>query len=145
MGSYILSEAWSGVNWVDLMAAQGAFGTDFYDRSTRTMVGTILWAEYRPVIKIGRKGEIRPIHSAPSLGQSIGTNLSVLLLCTARYQVPIISNIPERFLKNLKLKCEKIENETEKQVTNIFILSGTHLVGRNVGMSSEFEKNLKAL
>jgi len=52
---YILSEAWSGVNWADLMAAQGAFGTDFYD-----------------VIKIGPKGalgnyEIRPIHSAPSL------------------------------------------------------------------------------
>jgi len=34
------------------------------------------WTEYRPVIKIGSKGalgihEIRPIHSAPSLGQSI--------------------------------------------------------------------------
>src|SRR5579871_2779067 len=71
-----LSEAWSGVNWADLMAAQGALGTDFYDRSTRTIVGTMLWTEYRPVIKIGPKGalgshEIRPIHSAPSLGQSI--------------------------------------------------------------------------
>jgi len=58
------------------MAAQGAFGTDFYDRSTRTIVGTMLWTEYRPVIKIDPKGalashEIRPIHSAPSLGQSI--------------------------------------------------------------------------
>jgi len=58
------------------MAAQGAFGTDFYDRSTRTIVGTMLWTEYRPVIKIGPKDalgshEIRPIHSAPSLGQSI--------------------------------------------------------------------------
>jgi len=58
------------------MAAQGAFGTDFYDWSTRTIVGTMLWAEYRPVIKIGPKGalgshEIRLIHSAPSLGQSI--------------------------------------------------------------------------
>jgi len=29
---YTLSEARSGVNWADLMAAQGAFGTDFYDR-----------------------------------------------------------------------------------------------------------------
>jgi len=71
--NYTLSEAWSGVN---LMAAQGAFGTDFYDRSTRTLVGTMLWTEYRPVITIGPKGglgshEIRPIHSAPSLGQSI--------------------------------------------------------------------------
>jgi len=73
---YTLSEAWSGVNWVDLMAAQGTFKTDFYDRSTRTIEGTMLWTEYRPVIKIGPKGalgrhEIRPIHSAPSLGQSI--------------------------------------------------------------------------
>jgi len=74
--TYTLSEAWSRVNWADLMAAQGAFGTDFYDRSTRTVVSTMLWTEYRPVIKIGPKGalgrhEIRPIHSAPSLGQSI--------------------------------------------------------------------------
>jgi len=73
---YTLSEAWSGVNWADLMAAQGAFGTDFYVRSTRTIVGTMLWTGCRPVIKIGPKGalgshEIRPIHSAPSLGQSI--------------------------------------------------------------------------
>jgi len=79
---YTLSEAWSGVNWADVMAAQGAFGTDFYDRSTRTIVGTILWTEYRPFINIGPKGalgshEIRPIHSAPSLGQSIGTHTSL--------------------------------------------------------------------
>jgi len=26
-----LFEAWSGVNWADLMAARGAFGTDFHD------------------------------------------------------------------------------------------------------------------
>jgi len=36
----------------------------------------MLWTEYKPVLKIGPKGvlgshEIRPIHSAPSLGQSI--------------------------------------------------------------------------
>jgi len=76
---YTLSEAWSGVNWADFMAAQGAFGTDFYDRSTRAIVGTMLWTEYRPVIKIVPKGalgsdEIRPIHAAPSLGQSIESN-----------------------------------------------------------------------
>jgi len=64
------------VNWADLMAAQVAFGTDFYDRSTRMTVVTMLWTEYRPVIKIGPKGAlgshgIRPIHSVPSLGQSI--------------------------------------------------------------------------
>jgi len=60
------------VNGADLMAAQGAFGTDFYDRS-------ILRPKHRsgrPVIKIGPNGalgshEICLIHSAPSLGQSI--------------------------------------------------------------------------
>jgi len=72
---YTLSQTWSGMNLAVLMAAQGAFGTDFYDRSIRAIVGTMLWTEYRPVIKIGPKGalrshEIRPIHSAPSLGQS---------------------------------------------------------------------------
>jgi len=30
--NYTLSEAWSGVNWADLMAAHGTFWTDFYDR-----------------------------------------------------------------------------------------------------------------
>jgi len=33
------------VDLADLMAAQGAFGTDFYDRSTRRIVGTMLWTE----------------------------------------------------------------------------------------------------
>jgi len=56
---YTLSEAWSGVNWADLMAVQGAFETDFYNRSTRT------------IVCFGRSHEIHPIHSAPSLGQSI--------------------------------------------------------------------------
>jgi len=55
---YTLSEAWSGVNRADIMAAQGAFGADFYDRSTRKIVGTMLWTEYRPVIKFGPKGAL---------------------------------------------------------------------------------------
>jgi len=77
-GRYTLSEAWSGVNWADLMAAQGAFGTDFYDRSILRLKHRAYYRSCRPVIKIGPKGalgchEIRPIHSAPSLGQSIDT------------------------------------------------------------------------
>jgi len=41
--NYTLSEARSGVDWADLMAAQGAFGTGFYDRSTvLVVVGTML-------------------------------------------------------------------------------------------------------
>jgi len=73
---YTLSEAWSGVNWEDLMAAQGAFGTDFYDRSILRPKHHAYYRSGRPVIKISPKGalgshEIRPIHSAPSLGQSI--------------------------------------------------------------------------
>jgi len=27
IGVYTLSEAWGGVNWTDLVAAEGAFGT----------------------------------------------------------------------------------------------------------------------
>jgi len=70
---YTLSEAWSGVNWADLMAA---FGTDFYDRSILRPKHRAYYCSGRPVIKIGPKGdlgshEILPIHSAPSLGQSI--------------------------------------------------------------------------
>jgi len=61
------------VNWAYLMAAMGAFGTDLYDRS---ILRHAYYRSGRPVIKIGPKGalgshEIRPIHSAPSLGQSI--------------------------------------------------------------------------
>jgi len=92
---YTLFEAWSGVNWADLMAAQGAFGTDFYDRSTRTIVGTMLWTEYRPVIKIGPKGalgshEIRPIHSAPSLGQSI-VSVHMIQLCEFEFRGKLVA------------------------------------------------------
>jgi len=48
-----------GLEWSELGGSHGcpgAFGTDFYDRSTRTIEGTMLWTEYS---------------SAPSLGQSI--------------------------------------------------------------------------
>jgi len=73
---YTLSEAWSGVNWADLMAAQGDFGTDFYDRCILRPKHRAYYRSGRPVIKICPKGalgshEIRPIHSVPSLGQSI--------------------------------------------------------------------------
>jgi len=69
-----LSEAWRGVNGADLMAALGAFGTDFYDRSILRPKHRAYYRSGSPVIKIGPKGalgsrEIRPIHSAPSLGR----------------------------------------------------------------------------
>jgi len=72
----LLSEVWSGVSWEDLMAAQGAFGTDFYDRSILRPKHRACYPSGSPVIKVGPKGalgshEIRPIHSAPSLGQSM--------------------------------------------------------------------------
>jgi len=66
------------VNWADLMAAKGTFGTDFYDRSILRPKHRSYYRFGRPVIKIGSKGalgshDIRPIHSAPiNLGQSIG-------------------------------------------------------------------------
>jgi len=78
--AYTLSEAWSGVSWADLMAAQGAFGTDCYDGSILRPKHRAYYHSGRPVIKIGPKGalgshEIRPIHSAPSLGQSIPADI----------------------------------------------------------------------
>jgi len=95
------------VNWADLKATQGAFGNDFYDRSTRTIVGSMLWTEYRPVIKIGPKGalgshEIRPIHSDPSLGQSIGIVHSHL------GTEPPISSKTTSFWKQLYFKLTRI-------------------------------------
>jgi len=73
---YTLSEAWSGANWADLVAAQGAFGTYSYERSLLRPKHRAYYRSGRRVIKIGPKGalgshEIRPIHSAPSFGQSI--------------------------------------------------------------------------
>jgi len=55
---YTLSEAWSGVNWVDLMPAQDAFGTDFYDRSILRPKHRAYYRSGRPVIKIGPKGAL---------------------------------------------------------------------------------------
>jgi len=90
---YILSEAWSGVNWADLMASQGAIGTDFYDRSILrpSIVPTIVLVE-----KIGPKGalgshEIRPIHSAPSLGQSIALVIPPCRFCEVMSLIDINS------------------------------------------------------
>jgi len=56
------------VNWADLMAAQGAFGTDFYDMSILRPNHRAYYRSGRLVIKIGPNGalgshEIRPIHS----------------------------------------------------------------------------------
>jgi len=50
---YTLSEAWRGVNWTDLMAAPGAFGTDFYDRSILRPKHRAYYRSGRSVIKIG--------------------------------------------------------------------------------------------
>jgi len=68
------------------MAAQGAFGTDFYDRSILRPRHRAYYRSGRPVIKIGPKEalashEIHPIHSAPSLGQSIVGGASSVVGC----------------------------------------------------------------
>jgi len=55
---YTLSEAWSGVNGADLMAGQGAFGTDFYDRSILRPKHRAYYRSGRPVIKISPKGAL---------------------------------------------------------------------------------------
>jgi len=58
VGAYTLSEAWSGVNWGDIMAAQGAFGIDFYDGSILRPKHRAYYRSGRPVIKIGPKGAL---------------------------------------------------------------------------------------
>jgi len=124
---YTLSEAWSGVNWADFMAVQGAFGTDFYDRSILRPKHRAYYRSGRPVIKIGPKGalgshEIRPIHSAPSLGQSMrgsdfGWSLEVfgenLAIC---YQPPAGSFIICCFI------CRSFLKKNRKIVKNTRIL-----------------------
>jgi len=55
---YTLSEAWCGVNWADLMASQGASGTDFYDRSILRPKHRAYYRSGRPIIKIGSKGAL---------------------------------------------------------------------------------------
>jgi len=62
---------------------------------------------YRPVIKIGPKGalsshEIHPIHSAPSLGQSISTSKVVL-----RNDPKIIPGQNYKYLKSTKIEIQK--------------------------------------
>jgi len=52
------------VNWADLMAAQGAFGTDFYDRSILRPKHRAYYRSCRPVIKIGPKGALGIMRSA---------------------------------------------------------------------------------
>jgi len=70
---------------VDLMAAQGAFGTDFYDRYVLRLKHRAYYRSGRLVIIMGPKcalgsHEIRPIHSTLSLGQGI-----VLVRCRRRF------------------------------------------------------------
>jgi len=87
------------------MAAQGAFGTVFYDRSILRPKHRAYYRSGRPVIKIGPKGaldshEIRPIHSAPSLGQSIPTVDSKLLVGTIKYIILMDSSTGMSYLQN---------------------------------------------
>jgi len=46
------------VNWANLVAAQGASGTDFYDRSILRQKHRAYYRSGRPVIKIGPKGAL---------------------------------------------------------------------------------------
>jgi len=78
---------------VHLMAAQGAFGTDFYDRSILRLKHRAYYRSGRLDIKIGPKcalgsHEIRPIHSTPSLiGQGIALCDRYITLCVRKREV----------------------------------------------------------
>jgi len=80
------------------MAAQGAFGTDFYDRSILRPKHRAYYSSGRPVMKISPKGalgshEIRPIHSAPSLGQSIEESIVSLWASDRRVEGCLVPGV----------------------------------------------------
>jgi len=80
------------------MVAQAIFGTDFYDRSILRPKHRAYYRSGRPVIKIGPKGalgshEIRPIHSAPSFGQSIVEMISGVSSLGAKQIKPQLENL----------------------------------------------------
>jgi len=101
------------------MAAQGAFGTDFYDWSILRPKHCAYYRSGRPVIEIGPKGalgshEIRPIHSAPSLGQSIARNK----LC------PNAQNTKAMILSSRPVPIDSICNVAKETVLNGNTLCG---------------------
>jgi len=104
-----------GSEWSGLGGSHGCPGRlwdRFLNRSTRTIVGTMLWMDYRPVIKIGPKGalgshEIRPIHSAPSLGQSIHSKTA---LTFSHYFLCLIINSNQWYKIYQPLSCPKFCN-----------------------------------
>jgi len=124
------------MNWADLMAAQGAFGTDFYERSILRPKHRAYYRSGRPVIKIDPKGalgshEIRPIHSAPSLGHSI----TLLERCRRRQDLLVLQ---------IWGCCEKTPESTKWRGSNEFSgsihenqrLSKSSPGGRGVGLPS---------
>jgi len=60
------------VNWADLMAAQGAFGTDFYDRSILRLKHRAYYRSGRPVIKIDpmRSAQFTPLQASDRVYKS---------------------------------------------------------------------------
>jgi len=106
------------------MAAQGAFGTYFYDRSILRPKHRAYYRSGRPVIKIGPKSalgshEIRPIHSAPSLGQSIegSTVKDAIDVAGSKKTIPPVPySIVHRSCKGVRSKWPKGPNVQKKYI-----------------------------
>jgi len=98
------------VNLADLMAAQGAFGTDFYDRSTRSIVGAMLWTEYnRPVIKIGPKGALGSHEIQPNSLRSKPQTEYSSWYARLQYQVPLDIELEMHVGTMMCIVCQKNE------------------------------------
>jgi len=151
---------WDQYEWLGLQGGKEApvprfrvfTFTDFYDRSTRTIVGTMLWTEYRPVIKIGPKDtlgshEIRPIHSAPSLGQSIGTMQSNWNVVKTTETGEKVKKFPSRGMALLiiwsSLFFVNIQRGANSRAVNLMKLKQTDIATLILQSSKNSSKNYK--
>jgi len=64
---------------VDLMAAQGSFGTDFYDRSILCPKHRAYYRSGRPVIEIGPNNSALGSHEPNSLRSKPRTEYSIIV------------------------------------------------------------------
>jgi len=86
-----------GLERSELGGSHGAFGIDFYDWSTRTIVRR---HDALDGVALGSH-EIRPIHSAPSLGQSIHLSIQFTANWSPARRSGFHNPVLSEFLNNL--------------------------------------------
>jgi len=117
-----------GLEWSELGGSHGCPGRlwdqflwQVYQNDSRH---DALDGVHRPVIKIGPKGalgshEIRPIHSAPSLGQSIGMQRSIYLQSHEPILTFLSKSVP-KIQQNIEIYRVDIENKPVFGLLSLF-------------------------